>query len=139
MFRLSYISTSRQPIDAELCEAILDASRANNARDGITGLLIAGRHRFLQSLEGEEQAVRSAYNRIKRDPRHFACVMLEERPVDRRQFEQWAMGFERSDEGTMGVSDAQIAACLIGQIQDANLRAQFEGFLTLQWRDDRAA
>ena len=37
------------------------------------------------------------------------------------------------------MSDAQLAAAMIGQIADRNLRAQFEGFLTLQWRGDRAA
>ena len=139
MFRLCYISTSREPIDAELCDRILRVSRRNNDRDGVTGLLIAGRHRFFQALEGEEDAVRRAFERIRQDPRHFACVVIEEGPADRRQFPLWSMGFEQSNEGQAGVSDAQHAAILIGQIADPNLRAQFEGFLTLQWRGDRAA
>ena len=78
MFRLCYISTSREPIDAELCDGILRVSRRNNDRDGVTGLLIAGRHRFFQALEGEEGAVRRAFDRIRQDPRHFACVVIED-------------------------------------------------------------
>ena len=139
MYRLCYISTARQPIDRALCENILASSRVNNARDGITGLLIAGRQRFLQALEGEEAAVRSAFERIKQDPRHLGCVVLEEGHADERQFPLWAMGFEQSDEGSGSVSNAQFAASLIGQIANPNLRAQFEGFLTLQWRGDCAA
>lgn len=139
MFRLCYISTSRQPISERLCEQILRASRKNNERDGITGLLIAGSNRFLQALEGEEGAVRTAYERIKQDPRHFACVLLAQESTQKREFPFWSMGFERSDEGRSGLSDAQFAATLVGQVSDPNLRAQFEGFLALQWRSDRAA
>ena len=139
MYRMCYISTARQPIDRAICEDILSASRINNQRDGLTGLLIAGRRRFLQALEGEEALVRRAFHRIKQDPRHFGCVILEQRSVSARQFPLWSMGFEQSEDGAEGVSDARLAAVLIGQIADANLRAQFEGFLTLQWKGDLAA
>ena len=139
MYRLCYISTSRAPVTAGACEEILEASRRNNERDGITGLLIGGQRRFLQALEGQESDVRRAYARICADPRHFACVILEQAEVSERQFPHWAMGFERGDEGEGTLSDAQFAAAMIGQIGDRNLRAQFEGFLTLQWRGDRAA
>lgn len=139
MYRMCYISTARQPIDRAICDNILTASRINNERAGLTGLLIAGRQRFLQALEGDEVSVRRAFDRIKRDSRHFGCVLLEQKPVSVRQFPLWSMGFEQSEEGADGVSDAQLAAVLIGQIADANLRAQFEGFLTLQWKGGLAA
>ena len=139
MYRLCYISTSREPVTEALCNDILAVSRPNNERDGITGLLLAGKRRFLQALEGEEQAVKRAFHRIRGDARHFGCVVIEQGPAEERQFCGWAMGFERSDEGAATLSDPQLAAAMIGQIADRNLRAQFEGFLTLQWRGDRAA
>ena len=139
MYRLCCISTSREPVTEALCNEVLAVSRRNNERDGITGLLLAGKRRFLQALEGEEQVVKRAFDRIRADARHFACVIIEQGHAEERQFCGWAMGFERSDEGTGTMSDPQLAAAMIGQIADRNLRAQFEGFLTLQWRGDRAA
>lgn len=139
MYRLCYISTARRPIDEPGCRAILEVSQRNNRAAGVTGLLIAGSQRFLQALEGEEAVVQRTFGRIKRDPRHFACVILEERQSDRRQFPDWSMGFQRSTGADAGLSDVQHASALIAGIADPNLRAQFEGFLTLQWRGDRAA
>ena len=139
MYRLCYISTSRQPITKPMCTDILATSRRNNQRDGLTGLLLAGQRRFLQVLEGERAAVQRAYDRILLDPRHFACVILESGEFAERQFSAWVMGFEQTDEGTRSLSEPQLAAAMIGRIADRNLRAQFEGFLTLQWRGDCAA
>ena len=139
MYRLCYISTARQPIDQSMCTSILDASRANNERDGITGLLIAGHRRFLQALEGPKPAVDTAFARIQRDPRHFACVPLAQREVPQREFPLWSMGFEQVDDRLAAISGPQLAASAVGRISDPDLRAQFEGFLTLQWRGDRAA
>lgn len=91
--QLVYISTMRAPVSPAECEAILAASRRNNGRDGITGLLVVGTTRFLQLLEGPPAAVRSAYARIKADPRHYAAVVVSERQVEDRDCPEWAMGY----------------------------------------------
>ena len=131
MLQLVYISTARQPIHASTCEDILAVSRRNNRVWGISGLLVAGRKRFLQALEGPEAEVRATYSRIATDPRHFACVILSERRVDQRQFGDWTMAFTPSDEGAADDLETTVAA-LVAAIDDANLRAQFMGFATIQ-------
>ncbi|WP_114227162.1 MULTISPECIES: BLUF domain-containing protein [Sphingomonas] len=137
MLQLVYISSAREVITGSTCATILEKSRANNSRDDVTGLLVAGERRFLQALEGPTEAVRSTYARIIQDHRHYACVLLSEQYVENRQFAAWSMGFvsggsEMSDDQSL----AQIVTRLVNPISDASLRAQFIGFAELQ---DQAA
>ena len=134
MLTLVYISTAREPITAALCEHVLAASRANNRVEGITGLLVAGRKRFLQALEGPAEAVRATYARIAADPRHYACVMLGERTTDARQFGDWAMGYSGGRDADDDAGLEAIVAALVEPLDDADLRAQFIGFAKLNAR-----
>ncbi len=65
MHQITYISTARSGTTERDVAAILDASRRNNRKDGVTGLLVSDGTRFLQVLEGDEAAVEKAYARIK--------------------------------------------------------------------------
>ncbi len=132
MIRLLYISTARQPVTPELLADILKTSRRNNAAVDVGGLLIVGGRRFLQALEGPEAAVMTTYDRIARDPRHFAVVQLARETITERQFPRWSMGAQagRTPRGDADVSAA--VAELIAPIQDANLRRYFTGFAERQ-------
>jgi hypothetical protein len=68
----------------------LEVSRRNNARDGLSGLLLVGGRRFLRVLEGPTAALDRAYDRIRQDPRHFALVELARRPVSAASFPAWS-------------------------------------------------
>ena len=76
--------------DAEL-ERILEVSRRNNTRDGITGALLHHDGSFMQCLEGDEAAVRTAYARIERDQRHGGVMVLLDEPITERSFPDWSM------------------------------------------------
>lgn len=135
MLQLVYISSARMLITDATCRDILSISRRNNERDGISGLLVAGQRRYLQALEGKTDVVRAAYQRIRADPRHYACVLLGEHYIDDRMFGAWDMGFQQG--GRELSDDASLAAVvtnLVAPISDANLRAQFVGFAELQER-----
>jgi hypothetical protein len=69
---------------------LLDARRAN-ARDGITGALICRADIYLQLLEGPQEQVRNALERIKRDDRHLDVTTHFAGNVPERMFGQWAM------------------------------------------------
>ena len=86
--------TDGQPADVI---AILEESRHNNALDGITGLLWTDGHRFLQVIEGGDEAVDACYARICADTRHSAIVTIVERAVERRVFGYWTMAHKASD------------------------------------------
>lgn len=91
MLQLTYISTAREAVSAGDLQRILATSRRNNARDGITGLLFFDGKRFMQALEGEDDRVAAAFNRIKGDPRHAGVVVLSRREVEEREFGPWSM------------------------------------------------
>ncbi len=129
--QLVYISTARGVIADADCREILAASRENNARDGITGLLVAGTTRFLQLLEGPPAAVRAAYARITADPRHFASVVLTERTVEARDCPEWAMGYVPCVSGQREGLQSLVER-LADPIADENVKAQFVGFGELQ-------
>lgn len=135
MLQLLYISTARTPITTAMCEDILTASRRNNRASMITGLLVAGQRRFLQALEGPDEQVRATYHHIAKDPRHYACVILAQRQVERRHFGDWAMGFTAGGDDRMLTDElAATVAALVAPLADPDLRAQFTGFAELQSR-----
>jgi hypothetical protein len=134
MFQLVYISTARAPVDSEMLDSILAASRRNNERDGVTGLLVAGTRRFLQALVGPEQAVLDTYARIRNDPRHHAFVLLTGRAIERRAFGDWAMACERGTEASADETLVETVRGLTETLDDRTLRAHFVGFAELQGR-----
>ncbi|MBZ8118353.1 BLUF domain-containing protein [Roseovarius sp. LXJ103] len=77
--------------DAAILSNILLDARRLNARDNITGALIARHDLFLQMLEGPEAMVDACYQRICRDDRHLEITTLLRRGVDTRLFPGWAM------------------------------------------------
>jgi hypothetical protein len=94
LVRLMYASRAREGLDAEESAAILRQSRANNPRQGITGVLClcpAGPI-FIQALEGGREAVNALYNRIVRDPRHHDVTLLRYEDISERRFAGWSMG-----------------------------------------------
>lgn len=132
MIRLLYISTSRQPVTPDMLADILRASRRNNFTCHVTGLLVVGGKRFLQALEGPEAAVQATFDRIHKDPRHYALVELGRETIAERQFPNWAMGAQAglTPGGNASVSEA--VAALIAPIKDPSLRGYFTGFAERQ-------
>lgn len=99
LIRLAYASHATfrpQPANAGVepnVGRILVASRRNNPRDGIVGGLYYGNNRFFQCLEGDEDAVRRAYDRIRRDPRHRSVTTLLMEPIEALTFTNWTMKY----------------------------------------------
>ena len=133
MLQLAYISSSRSPVDQALLDEILAVSRRNNERCGVTGLLVSGGKRFLQVLEGPDQAVLTAFARIQNDHRHFALVVLATRPVTERAFGGWSMAYHQGGAAAAG-DLVEVVEALSAGIEDPNLCAQFSGFARLHAR-----
>lgn len=132
MRQLVYISTARAPvIDDALLEAILSASRRNNDAAGISGLLLAGGRRFLQALEGPDDAVAETYDRIKADPRHFAFVMLADKPIDTPEFGEWSMAYTQGNDPKAGLALRAAVDKLTATLPDRDVQALFTGFAEL--------
>jgi Sensors of blue-light using FAD len=134
MLQLTYISTITPSFTDRDLDAILDSSRRNNRRAGLTGMLLFDGRRFLQHLEGEEGRVLAAYDVIKSDLRHCALVQLSCRAADRPVFANWDMAFERSHAVSPAQAslEDQVAAMVTGI--DPGVAAHFTSFSTIRGR-----
>lgn len=97
MFFLVYASSATRPFSESDLSDLLATSRENNARVGITGMLLYKDGNFMQVLEGEERAVRALYGKIGIDPRHKGEITLVRGFAGGRQFPDWSMGFRDLD------------------------------------------
>lgn len=92
LVRLLYASRAREPLSADVLDAILDTSLAQNPRHGITGVLCHSNSVFLQALEGSREAVSRLYLNIGQDARHHDVVLLHYEEIAERAFAGWSMG-----------------------------------------------
>jgi len=72
-------------------DEILEVSRRRNRRDGITGSLVCRHDLYLQLLEGTDDAVTGAFERISRDDRHADIRKLWHGRAVGRLFPGWDM------------------------------------------------
>lgn len=133
-----YISCAAAGMPQSSIEDILSVSLRNNARDGLTGLLIAHEGSFLQVLEGDAKLVERCYKRIERDPRHHSLIPLFDQESAERTFPSWRMGFARPDALSAPARDAVIGLYALhderflavsGHAPNAKARALISSFL----------
>jgi len=92
LVRLLYASRAAAPLTPAVLDSILEASRANNPRAGITGMLCFSDDLFIQALEGGRDEVCGLYNTIVRDDRHAHIIILSFEEIRERRFGGWTMG-----------------------------------------------
>lgn len=91
--RVVYVSAAVSLMGADEIDGILQVSRRNNARLGVTGLLLYHDGSFFQVLEGPGEGVEGLYQRIARDRRHRGIIRMLSGPAQTRAFPEWLMGF----------------------------------------------
>ncbi len=101
MYFVVYASSATQRFTEADLRALLLKARANNARDGITGLLLYRGGNFMQVLEGTKTAALAKYQRIARDPRHRGLVLLLSGEEKERQFPDFSMGCHDLDSAVL--------------------------------------
>ncbi len=88
-----YVSEMAQPDPDELAR-ICEQSRANNLRDGITGLLVFDGRAFCQFVEGGQRVIAALLDRLERDPRHHHMRLLQFGALTgTRRFPLWRLGY----------------------------------------------
>jgi len=70
---------------------IINTSKENNAENDITGALFFHDGRFLQVIEGEEDALRNLMKKIDSDARHQEVRYLMDTQEKERSFSHWKM------------------------------------------------
>jgi len=99
---LVYASAACAPFSSEALSSLLQKARSNNARSGLTGMLLYCQESFFQVLEGRPPAIETAFARISLDPRHTKILKLIQEPIDKRSFSDWTMGLGRVDREELG-------------------------------------
>ena len=93
LIQLFYSSLPAVPFGSRELIEILEPSRSNNERDGITGMLAFSGTAFLQALEGDQDMVNRTFTRISGDKRHRDVQLIGMLHPSERQFPAWTMGF----------------------------------------------
>ncbi len=93
MYQIVYVSTATQEYGQDELTRILAASRRNNSRDGVTGMLCYHGGTFFQMLEGPRDKVEAVMKRVAADPRHYGVMVLLEQEVSSRELPDWSMAF----------------------------------------------
>lgn len=114
MRRIVYLSTATRLLsDLELMD-VLRVSRENNARDGVTGLLLYQGGNFIQLLEGEARDVDTVFARVMKDSRHHSILHMLDVESTEQLFADWAMAFRptssQSEELKLEIADFIIKA-----------------------------
>jgi hypothetical protein len=99
---VAYASAANAPFTGQALSDLLVGARRNNARQGLTGMLLYHRESFFQVLEGPPVAVERVYDRIFADQRHTKIIKLIQEPVERRSFADWTMGLGRVNGDELG-------------------------------------
>lgn len=76
---------------------ILEDARLRNQQRQITGLLLHDQGVFVQLLEGPADQLNTLWVSLSQDPRHHSIKLLDRRPLRKRRFGNWSMGFAGSD------------------------------------------
>jgi hypothetical protein len=101
MIRITYLSEESEPWSPTMLLELLRKCHHNNPALGLTGLLIHGNGCFLQTIEGEVEAVDALIAKIGTDPRHKNFRVLRRESTDRRCYAGWSMGFQRLTEAML--------------------------------------
>jgi hypothetical protein len=91
--QLAFVSRARAGLRPSDTSDIIGASRANNAREGVTGVLLYSGESFLQFIEGPDRALSALWRRLLVDDRHRHLSSLHAASVDARWFDDWRAGY----------------------------------------------
>ena len=117
LYQLVFTSAATQALDVGELLEMLEKSRENNKKHGVTGALLYLSGVFLQVLEGPKDAILQLYELIQKDNRNKDIDPINVGPIEKREFKGWSMGF---------------AAPSLDQVQDV------EGFSVIRSSDDFA-
>lgn len=101
LLSIGYTSRAAAPMSADDVYALYRSAAANNAIEGITGLLVFNGERFFQVIEGATPAIEAMIARIAADTRHTDMVIHENRGIPARAFPGWDMKLIVVDKGVL--------------------------------------
>lgn len=105
-------------------DGIIEKARSNNAKRGITGILMTNGGLFVQVLEGELEPLSETFEAVCRDLRHRQMELTEFQPIDERDFGDWEMAWVREWPHGKKVDLANVGGWQMVQVLLEALREQ---------------
>ena len=93
MKHILYLSRAVRPLTDQDLQELLQQSRRDNLRHGITGVLFYSHGHIAQLFEGEEAIADALFARISQDSRHTHVVKHIDKGITARSFTDWSMAF----------------------------------------------
>jgi len=88
---IAYSSSAIKDLATDRLAKLVSDAAAFNLQAGVTGVLLYDGESFLQYLEGPEDGVRVAYDRVYQSSSHREIVELFRGRADKRHFPFWTM------------------------------------------------
>lgn len=93
LHRLIYCSKAAVNFKMMQIKEILNKASSNNRPFNISGVLLFNQNFFFQVIEGPQEYVEVLFDKIKEDNRHYDVKVIASSVLEKRQFDQWDMGF----------------------------------------------
>ncbi|MBD2769124.1 BLUF domain-containing protein [Hymenobacter sp. BT664] len=93
VYQVLYRSTATSHLTNQELLALLEQARRYNVAHQITGLLLYSEGQFVHAIEGQEDIIKSLFERIQQDPRHHRIETVTEGWWPARRFGEWSMDF----------------------------------------------
>ena len=101
LIHIVYVSFTVKDLSENQLDELLINIRKRNKIQEVTGLLLYNDGSFIQLIEGAEDAIKSLFEKIKKDTRHTNIVLLLEERIKKRAFPDWSMGYFRLSQEQM--------------------------------------
>jgi hypothetical protein len=93
-----YISQATGAFTASELNELVEVSRRNNKKHGITGAMLYVENAFIQVIEGEDTAIGQLLDKLRTDTRHRNIRILSDKLAQVRNFQNWSMGIVKAAE-----------------------------------------
>lgn len=103
LVRVVYVSSVAAGMTSDGMERLVASAQRRNRQLDLTGALLNGDGRFVQALEGREEAVDSMMAKIEADQRHTGIHILARQNITKRAFGAWDMAFVHDAEWLQNV------------------------------------
>jgi len=92
-YTICYVSSEKDKDITNLTN-LFSTTLANNNKKDITGILLYLEGTFLQVLEGNQEDLKTLFDKIKQDVRHKDIFVIINKGIDQRIFDQYKSGFD---------------------------------------------
>ncbi len=90
---ISYVSTITPDLSDVDIHKLMEFVKLKNNILNITGILIYSEGNFFQVLEGKQEVIKSIFEKIEKDPRHYNIIKMLDKEIKNNSFSEYHSPF----------------------------------------------